>query len=150
MTAIVKRKGDYVPASLSTFFNEFFGTDPFERGLGASEQGKFVPAVNIKETDNEFQLSFVVPGMDKKNFDIVLDNDTLSVSGKVEEEKEEKRENFSRMEYSFRSFKRSFPLPLDQIKTAGIDAKYENGILNLTIPKKEEAKPQPAKTFKVK
>jgi HSP20 family protein len=145
MTTIVRRKNaDYNPI-FNSFFNELFAN---ERGQ-TREQSSFVPAVNIKETEDDFELSFIAPGMKKEDFEILLDNDTLSVSGNVEGGQEEEG-TYSKMEYSFKSFKRSFTLPLEKINTEKIDAKYENGILNLIIPKREEAKPQPAKTFEVK
>ncbi len=149
MTAIVRRENtDYVP-SFGSFFNEFFNNDSYERRLGA-DRGSFVPAVNIKETENDFQISFVAPGMKKENFEIVLDKDMLSVSGNVEEKQEEEEGTYSRMEYNFKSFKRSFTLPLDKVLADKMEAKYQDGVLSLVIPKKEEAKPQPAKTIQVK
>jgi HSP20 family protein len=145
MTTIVRRRNaDYSPI-FNSFFNEFFANEG-----GQTEQSNYIPPVNIKETEDEFELTFIAPGMQKKNFEILLDNDTLSVSGEVEEKKKDDESTFSKMEYTFRSFKRSFTLPIEKINTEKIDAKYENGILHVIIPKKEEAKPQPAKSFKVK
>ena len=143
MTTIIRRRNTGYNPVLNSFFNEFFSNEGVQR-----DTDNF-PPVNIKETEDIFELSFVAPGMKKENFEILLDKDTLSVSGNVEEKQEEEG-TYNKIEYTFKSFKRSFTLPLEIINTEKIDAKYENGILYVIIPKKEEVKPQPAKTFKVK
>ncbi|WP_240410089.1 Hsp20/alpha crystallin family protein [Flavisolibacter nicotianae] len=94
-----------------------------------------IPAVNIRENDHDYQISLAVPGMQKDDFHIDLDGNTLTVSS----EKEEKKELYTRCEYSYSSFSRSFTLPGD-VKPESIDARYQDGELRITIPRKENAK----------
>jgi HSP20 family protein len=97
------------------------------------------PAVNIKETDKSFELDLAVPGMDKKDFKIELKDHLLTVSAKHEHKIDEKNESehYSRREFSYQSFSRSFNVSEDSIDKDHILAKYENGILNVSIPKKQ-------------
>lgn len=96
------------------------------------------PAVNIKETDKSFELDLAVPGMDKKDFKIELKDGSITISAKHENKLEEtnEKERYSRREFSYQSFSRSFVLAEDLVNTEAINAKYENGILNVSIPKK--------------
>ena len=100
------------------------------------------PSVNIKENEEAFVLELATPGRKKDDLKIEINDDILTIASEVKEEKEESQENFSRREFSFQSFSRSFTLP-DTVSGDKIKANYENGILTLTIPKKEEAKPKP-------
>ena len=96
-----------------------------------------IPAVNIKEENDKFVLEMAAPGMNKDDFKIDLDNYQLSISSEQKKEKKEKEDNYTRREFVYSSFSRSFTLP----KTIDIDkikADYKNGILSLTLPKKEE------------
>ncbi|WP_276370249.1 Hsp20/alpha crystallin family protein [Chryseolinea sp. H1M3-3] len=117
-----------------------------ESDLTRSRLGVNVPSVNIRETPKEYILEVAAPGLERKDFNIEVDNHTLSISAEKEEQKEEKSEDngYSRKEYSFNSFTRSFTLP-DDVKENNIDAKYDNGILKVTVPK---AKESTAKTVK--
>jgi HSP20 family protein len=128
------------PESLLTrdFFD--FANDFFIPRIGTT-----VPSVNIHETAKEFVFELAAPGLERKDFNIELDNHVLTISSEKEEKKEEKENGYFRKEYSFNSFKRSFSLP-ENVKEAGIDAKYENGILKVTVPKaKETTTPTPRK-----
>jgi HSP20 family protein len=98
-----------------------------------------VPAVNIKEHNDNYVVAVAAPGLKKEDFKIDLENNLLTVSSEKEEEKEEKEARFSRREYSYTSFSRSFSLP-DDVKQDAIAARYENGELRITLPKKEGAK----------
>lgn len=96
-----------------------------------------IPAVNIKEENDKFILEMAAPGMSKDDFKINLDNYQLTISSEQKKEKKEKEDNYTRREFVYSSFSRSFTLP----KTIDIDkikADYKNGILSLTLPKKEE------------
>lgn len=120
---------------------DFFGSDLFPTRLGVN-----VPSVNIKETPKDYVLEVAAPGLEQKDFNIEVVNDTLTISAEKEDEKEEKQDKngFSRREYSFNSFSRSFLLP-ENVKQNDIDAKYENGILKVTVPKVEETPKEPKK-----
>lgn len=108
-----------------------------------------VPAVNIVENENDFRLAFAVPGFTKEDFNIELDNETLTVSS-IKKEEKEKEENvhFTRREFSYQSFKRAFTLP-ESVDGGKISATYENGILRLVLPKKEEALPKPKRFIEI-
>jgi HSP20 family protein len=123
-------------------FNSFLGDD-FLTG----EHAQFVPAVNITEEDTQYSVEFSAPGFEKNDFKIELNDGVLTVSGKHETEKEVKEKNFTRNEFNYGSFQRSFTLN-EEINEEAIDAKYENGILKLTLPKKEESK-KPTKEIKI-
>jgi len=98
----------------------------------------FVP-VNIKETEKDYVLEVVAPGMEKEDFKINLDNNILTISAEKESGKEDQNEKQIRKEYKFSSFKRSFTLD-EKINAENIIAKYVNGVLTLNLPKKEEVK----------
>ena len=103
-----------------------------------------MPAVNIKETSKEFSLEFAAPGFNKNDFKVNIENNVLTINANKEEEKNEENKRFTRREFSFNSFSRSFTLP-ENVNTDKIDAKYNDGILRLSVPKKEETKVLPKK-----
>lgn len=108
-----------------------------------------LPSVNIKEDANMFEIDLAVPGFDKSDFKIELDNDVLTISSeKTIENSEEEDKKITRKEFSYQSFKRTFTLPVI-VEIDKISAKYDNGILRINIPKKEEAKPKPVKKISV-
>jgi HSP20 family protein len=109
-----------------------FGNDFFVPRLGVT-----VPSVNIMETPKHYSFEVAAPGLERKDFNIELDNHTLIISAEKEENKEEKENGYFRKEYSFNTFSRSFTLP-ENVEEAKIDAKYENGILRVTVPKAKE------------
>ncbi len=96
-----------------------------------------VPAVNIKEENDKFVLEMAAPGMKKDDFHINLDNYQLTISSEKKEEKKEKEDNYTRREFLYSSFSRSFTLP-KSIDVEKIKADYKNGILSIVLPKKEE------------
>jgi HSP20 family protein len=98
-----------------------------------------VPAVNITEDGNQYNVSLAVPGLKKDDFKIDIEGNMLTVSSEKEESKEEKDEKFTRKEYSYSSFSRSFALPED-VKMEAIDARYENGVLKIGLPRRENGK----------
>ena len=109
-----------------------------------------LPMVNIKESTEGFDVELAAPGYEKKDFKIESNHGVLTISSeKTRENVTKEGEYFSRQEYSYQSFCRSFTLP-DTADTDKINATYENGILKVSIPKKEEAKPKPAKLIQVK
>lgn len=126
---------------------KFFATNPFEgflqRGLADMVGADTVlhqPAVNVMETPDAFKLEVAAPGFEKTNFQINVENDHLTISGQREDAQPAEGEKVTRREFRYASFQRSFKLP-KTVNHEAIVAVYENGILNITIPKKEEAKP---------
>ncbi|QQT55394.1 Hsp20/alpha crystallin family protein [Sphingobacterium siyangense] len=99
-----------------------------------------VPAVNIKENADSFEVEVAAPGMAKGDFKVTLDGNLLTISSAKEEQNEEHHDNYTRREFSYQSFQRSFELQKEVVDQDNIQARYENGMLRLTIPKKEEAK----------
>lgn len=131
-TAVLKPFGGFVDDLLNNTFGRFLDEDIFK----ADFAGVF-PPVNIKESKEAYFLDLAVPGLEKNDFKINLEGKTLFISAEKKEEKEEPKDKQIRKEYSFKSFKRSFTID-DSIDTGKIDAKYENGILKVILPKKEE------------
>ncbi|MCP9753164.1 Hsp20/alpha crystallin family protein [Ferruginibacter sp. HRS2-29] len=134
--ALVRPNGNRLPAVFNDFFkpwNEWFDDS------GLLSHPFNVPAVNITELDNEFRVSLAVPGMKKDDFKIDLDGNMLTISSEKEETKEEKEKKYTRKEYSYTSFSRSFTLP-DDVSRDKIDARYEDGVLQITIPRLESKK----------
>lgn len=107
-----------------------------------TNNGMNLPAVNIYETNDNFELEFNVPGRKKEDFKLTVDKNILTVSFEKKEEQKEENKQFIKREFTSRSFKRSFTLD-EKINADAINAKYENGILFLTLPKKEEVKVMP-------
>ena len=133
-------KNNYNTRKALNHFPSFFD-DAFTKGfIERSDKFFTTPAVNIKETEKSFDIELAAPGMEKKDFKIDLKNGVLTVSAKHETKTEENDEknNYTRREFSYQSFSRSFTLPEDKVNTEEINAKYENGILQVYIPKKEK------------
>lgn len=99
-----------------------------------------MPSVNIKEDDNGFTLEVAAPGLNKEDFNLEINDNVLTISAEQKTENEVKEDKFLRKEFSYQSFKRSFNLSRNQIDENNIKAVYNDGILNITLPKKEEAK----------
>lgn len=127
----------------SELFNEFFD-NMFVPEIRRST----VPAVNIIETNDHFQLEVAAPGLAKEDFKINIEDDVLTVSAEKKNESQENNKQYSRKEFSYVSFRRSFNLP-EVIDSEKVQATYENGIMSIVLPKKEEAKPKPAREIKV-
>ena len=133
-----------------SIWNNFFNNDLFNWENNFINSGNTLPAVNIKEKPDSFSVEMAAPGMDKKDFKIEIDGSALTISSEKQHESEEKEgENFNRKEFSYQSFYRTFHLPKEVVNADKIVAKYENGILRLEIPKKEEAKQKPARLINV-
>ncbi|MBO9198895.1 MULTISPECIES: Hsp20/alpha crystallin family protein [Niastella] len=138
--SVIKRNGNSLPA-FPTIFDDFFSREFFNWGnSNFSSTSTTVPAVNIKENAEAFIVEVAAPGMEKKDFNITLDGNQLTISSARQSEETKKEETYTRREFSYQSFTRTFQLPKDVVDAEKIMATYENGLLNLNIPKKEEAK----------
>lgn len=118
-------------------FTDLLGTDRLLSNDFFREDN-WMPAMNIKENDENFEIDIAAPGFNKKDFEITIENGILHLSAEKKEEKEEKEDNFTRKEFSYNSFSRSFTLPENVNDEDNIDAKYKNGILKLTLTKLHE------------
>jgi len=147
---IVKRNGslqNHFPA----LFDDFLNRDIFNWGLSNfSNTETTIPAVNIKETADNFEVEVAAPGMEKKDFKVMLDGNTLTISSEKSTPQEQNNEGrYTSREFSYQSFSRTFTLPKDVVDTEKIQAKYEDGMLHLLIPKKEQAKQKEPKLIEV-
>ncbi|MDD3742682.1 MAG: Hsp20/alpha crystallin family protein [Lentimicrobiaceae bacterium] len=128
------------------FVDEFFGRDlmpdrDFQTGIS-------IPSVNIIESKDDFRIEVAAPGLNKDDFKIHIENNVLNISSEKEESNEDTNERYMRREFCYTSFNRSFSLP-QTVETDKVSAKHENGVLNITIPKKEEAKVKPARQIEI-
>ena len=129
-----------------SLLDEFFGSDTPFSGLSNRSH---VPSVNISETDTNFELALAAPGKTRKDFNVELDDHVLTISSESKHEDESKTDQYTRREFRYDNFQRSFRLP-ETVDTAGIKAKYDNGILTISLPKHEEAIPEPKKQIEIK
>lgn len=128
------------PAFMPSLIEDFF--KPFNQWFddsGLVRRINTIPAVNITENKDFYTVSLAAPGLTKEDFKIAIEDNMLTISSQKEEKKEEKEHRFTRQEYSFTSFTRSFTMPVD-VKPEAIEARYENGVLNIQLPRKEETK----------
>ena len=146
--ALIKSNGSNLLPAFNTF-SDLFDIDAFfENEFPALKLGTTIPAVNVKQNHKDYTVELAAPGLKKEDFKIEMENNVLTIRAEKEENKEEKDENYTRKEYNYNSFSRSFNLP-ETVKADKIQANYENGVLKLTLPLKEELKAQPKKAIKV-
>lgn len=115
-----------------------------------AELDSTLPAVNVRENDNEIFIDLAAPGMKKSDFNVNYDNGRLMISCEKKDEKTDKDgDRVTRREFNYQSFQRSFSIPENMVDADKINAKYSDGILHLTLPKREEVKPRPSKEIKI-
>lgn len=151
MTSLVRSNGSFFP-TIPSLLDDFFNRDWLDSSLaGWWTGGATLPAVNVKETGDDFRIEVAAPGMKRGDFKVELDNDVLTISAEREDRKEEKGSDghYTRREFSYDSFRRSFSLPEDKVRGDKITARYVDGILQVTVPKSEEAKVKPPKQIAV-
>ena len=151
MTVLLKKKDN--KTGLKPMFSDLFDLDRFWDNdlMPSSLFGSValtIPSVNIKEGKNEFVIEMGAPGFERNDFEVEVENGNVIISCDKEIEVKDEDENYTRREYNYNSFKRSFMLP-DTVDADKIKASYKNGILNVELPKKEDAKMKPRKTVKV-
>lgn len=134
----------------TNFFDDFLNKEWSDLGLkNYSRTNTTIPSVNIRENDDNFLIEVAAPGLEKTDFSIEVNQGTLKISSEIKNENQLKEESYTRREFSYQSFCRSFSLPLT-VDSDKIEAKYDKGILIVTIPKREEAKPKPVKLIDIK
>ncbi len=135
--------------SFPSLFDRFFDDDMMDwSNSNYSTTNTTLPRVNIKETKDDYVIEVAAPGMKKDDFKINYDNGKLSISSEVES-KSNPDVRYTRHEFSYQSFKRTFDVPRELVDAEKISAKYEDGILCMTLPKREEIKPKPAKQISI-
>ena len=138
--------------SANAFFDDFVSRDLFDwADKNFTSIGNNLPSVNLKETDDKLEVDLAAPGMKKEDFKVEIDNNMLIVSSEKKEEKEEtgKKDNYIRKEFNYQSFYRSFSLP-EYIDEDKVEANYKDGILHISIAKKENGKKKEHKTIAIK
>ena len=144
MATLVKT---FAPASnYASLFNNFFGN--LDRLDTNTDFAGSLPAVNVKEVENGFHIELAAPGLKKEDFKISVHENVLSISAEQKQESEQKEEKYTRKEFNYSSFKRSFTLP-KTIDGEKIQAAYTDGILKIELPKKEEAKAKEPKLIEI-
>jgi len=132
----------------NNLFSQLFGSELINDSDFLSDVQRFnTPKVNIEETDDNYNIEVAAPGFDKKDFNVTVENNVLTIEASKEATKEDK--TFSHYEFSYGTFKRSFSLPENKLKESKISANYKNGILNISLPKKDEAKAQPKRLIDI-
>ena len=132
----------------SSWFDNFFENSLGTEFLSNFNTGITLPAVNIKETSENFILELAIPGMKKSDFTIDVENKVLSIASEVKRENEDTNDSYTRREFGYSSFKRTFTLP-DSVESYKLKATYKDGILMVTLPKREEAKQTPPKRIEI-
>jgi HSP20 family protein len=150
MSIVKRNNGSMLPASPRALFDDFFTRELFNWGnTNFSSTLTTVPSVNIRESDDSFEVEVAAPGMEKKDFTITLEGNLLTISSSRKNETEENKDEYTRREFSYQSFRRSFELAKDVVDEEHIQAKYDNGVLKLTIPKTEKAKKQAPRLIEI-
>ena len=139
---LIRKQPPFFPSLIDDFINT-------DWNLKVPSFSSTVPAVNIKELDSQFEIELAVPGLKKDDFEIEVEDGVLSISSTQEEEQVNEKGKFTRREFSYSSFRRSFTLP-DSVNPTKIDATYKEGVLLVLLPKHKEAQPQPKKLIKIR
>jgi HSP20 family protein len=152
MSLLVKTNGGF-PTLFSDWLNPAMLTSDLmdfdlEAPFSALRLGMNVPSANVKETGKEYIVELAAPGLERKDFKVEVNDHNLNISSEKKEEKKEEKDGYSRKEFSYSSFSRSFALP-DNVKEGDIDAKYKDGILKIVIPKKEITVSKPVREIAV-
>jgi HSP20 family protein len=151
MKTLVRTNGNLFPA-IPSLLNDFFTDDWFDpTQANWKSSGTTLPAVNVMETNDDFRIEVAAPGMKRDDFKVELDNNVLVISSEGESKRDEKENNgsYTRREFSYQSFQRSFTLPVNKVEGDKIAARYVDGILQVTVPKREDAKIKPAKQISI-
>ena len=138
---IIRKTTPWFPSLFDDFLNREFGID-------VTSRTHLTPAANITEKNNAFFIELVAPGKEKNDFDVALENDTLTISTTSEKESSKENALFMRKEFDYASFQRSFRIP-ETIDTKNIKANYKNGLLSIELPKRKEAVLDPKKQIKI-
>ena len=151
MKSLVRSNGNSF-SSIPSLLNDFFTEDWLDSSIGNwKSMGATLPAVNVRENNDDFLIEVAAPGMKRDDFKVELDNNLLTISAQTEEQKDssDKSGKYTRREFSYQAFQRSFSLPEYKIEGNKISAKYHDGILHIVVPKREDAKIKPARQITV-
>ena len=147
MTLLKKYSDPLFPS----FVDNFFSRDWMDwNNSNFSNTNTTLPAVNIKEDKDQYEIEVAAPGMKKNEFNINLDNNKLTISSEKKNDVKEEKDNYTRREFSYQSFSRTFTIPDGLVNGEKIEAKYHDGVLSIKLPKREEVKPKPARAIEIK
>ena len=138
---LIRKQAPFFPSLIDDFINQDWNLK--------TPNSTTLPAVNIKDLDAQFEIELAVPGMKKSDFEIEVEDGLLSISSSLEEEQVTEKGKFTRREFSYNSFKRTFTIP-ESVDPSNIEAQYSDGVLQLRLPKRKEALPQPKKLIKIR
>lgn len=136
----------FTKRSFRPFYMPGFFDDDFFPVM--SNKSNSTPAVNIREDDKNYVLDFAIPGLEKKDLKIDINEDILTISSEMKKESEENKNGYKRKEFSYSSFSRSFYIP-ENVDREKIEASYNNGVLSVSLPKQEEEKSKISKTIEI-
>jgi HSP20 family protein len=150
MKTLVRQNATLFP-SLPSLLEDFFNRDWADSSLANGNYSATLPGVNVQETNEEYLIDVAAPGMKRDEFKVELDNNVLTISSQREEsyKEQDQARNYTRREFNYQSFQRSFTLPENKVVGEKISARYTDGILHITIPKKDDAKVKPVKQITV-
>lgn len=148
MTSLSKTNGQ-LASSMPSLLNDFFADDFFRLPFVSSRSQATLPSVNIRETDEAFQVEVAAPGMKREDFKVELDNNMLRISSERQSQENGKDNTYLRREFSYQAFERTFELRSDYVETDKIQARYLDGILQINLPKKEQARRKAARQIKI-
>ena len=138
---LIRKQAPFFPSLIDDFINQDWNLK--------TPSSITLPAVNIKDLEAQFEIELAVPGMKKSDFEIEVEDGLLSISSSLEEEQVTEKGKFTRREFSYNSFKRTFTIP-ESVDPSNIEAQYSDGVLQLRLPKRKEALPQPKKLIKIR
>lgn len=147
----ISRLSDNLYPSFPSFLNRFFEGDLMDwSSSNFAGTNSTLPAVNIKENSDEFMIDVAAPGMKKEQIKVDYENGRLTISSELKEEKGDKsNDTYTRREFSYKSFQRTFTIAENLVDGDKIKANYNEGILHISLPKREELKPKPARQIKI-
>ena len=138
---LIRKQAPFFPSLIDDFINQDWNLK--------TPSSTTLPAVNIKDLEAQFEIELAVPGIKKSDFEIEVEDGLLSISSSLEEEQVTEKGKFTRREFSYNSFKRTFTIP-ESVDPSNIEAQYSDGVLQLRLPKRKEALPQPKKLIKIR
>ncbi len=151
MTMLVKKRDNFFDG-FPSFFDDFFTKDIFHRpSINLSKLGTTMPAVNVSETEQALLVDVAVPGLNKEDIQVEFHQNVLTISSESKQEDETKDDDntFTRKEFSYQSFRRSFTVAENLVDGDKIEARYENGVLHIVLPKMETKQIEPNRTIKI-
>jgi HSP20 family protein len=149
MNTLMKTKSNMFPA-VPSLLNNLFQDDWLDSTLGSLRTGmSTLPAANLRETNEDYRIELAAPGMRKDDFKLELHREVLTISAKRENKHEHESESYTRQEFSYQEFQRSFSFPEGRINGDQVSAKYQDGVLEIIVPKRDEAKAKPARQITI-